>query len=640
MRFSDTLLRQVRDRVSIADYAGKRLTFDKRKSRPAAGDYWACCPFHQEKSSSFHVLDQKGIFNCFGCGEKGDVFTLAMKLEGLSFPEAVEKIAEVAGVPLPKGDYQDRGQDDHRKRLLAITARTAKLYADALRSSGGAEARKYLKSRGIDAAVCDQFGIGFAPDEWTWTIDKLKAEGFTLEEIVASGVARDGEDGKRAIDTFRNRITFEITDTQGKVIGFGGRALAKDAKAKYINSPETALYSKGRVLYRLKQARELLAKTKANGLVVGEGYLDVIAFERAGIAAVAPCGTALTEEQLQLLWRSGGEPVFCFDGDAAGKRAADKAIDLAIPHLAPGRTLKVAYAPEGQDPDDIFRARGADALNALLEAAAPASVALFDREHARHGLATPEARAAFQAALKEAAQKIADRDTSRAYFSDLLSRYNALVRSQRPPWTPPQPGQGANRFNKGPAPLTAELKAFAAAARPRPAAELFLKAAVDNPSLLTAYHDWIDRLAISDPELAAIRAALLELHDAPDAGTGIDREALSLHLTRSGQERAAARVSRWKNEEKPPGRKDREEHGAGMPAPPDPEEWLALVTHQVVLPAIREELAELRAAAAEGDDLAFARFQALGREAVSIERRAREAKLDDPASDDADDLVA
>jgi DNA primase len=636
MRFSDTLLRQVRDRVSIADYAGKRLTFDKRKSRPAAGDYWACCPFHTEKTSSFHVLDQKGIFHCFGCGEKGDIFTLAMKLEGLSFPEAVEKIADYAGVPLPKDDYYDRAQDDHRKRLLAITARTAKLYADALRSSGGAEARKYLKSRGIDADVCDRFGIGLAPDEWTWTIDKLKAEGFAIDDIVAAGVAREGEDGKRAIDTFRNRITFEITDTSGKVIGFGGRALDPNARAKYINSPESPLYSKSRVLYRLKQARELLARTKAEGLVVGEGYLDVIAFERAGIAAVAPCGTALTDEQLQLLWRSGAVPVFCFDGDAAGRRAADKAIDLAIPHLAPGRTLRIAYAPEGQDPDDIFRAGGPEALKALLDAASPASTALFERERARHGLATPEARAAFQAALKEAAQKIADRDTSRAYFGDLLSRYHALVRSQRPPF---QPGQGGAHFNKGPALPTQELKAFAAAVPPRPAAERFLKAAVDNPALLAEYAHWIDRLAISDPELAAIRTALLALHDAPDTAPGIDRNVLSLHLTRSGQERAAARVSRWKHEEKPPGRKGREDR-AGEPPQPDPEEWLALITHQVVLPAIREELAELKHAAAEGDDGAFARFQALGREARTIEARAREAKLDEAQPDDAGDLVA
>src|SRR5690606_36260564 len=371
MRFTDTLLRQVRDRVSIADYAGKRLSWHKQKSRPSAGDFWACCPFHQEKSPSFHVLDNKGLFKCFGCGEKGDVFTLAMKLEGLSFPEAVEKFAEIAGVQLPKDDYDNRGENDQRKRLYAVTTTAAKLFSAALRSSGGADARKYLQGRGFGPDEWERFSIGFAPDEWTWAIDKLKAEGFTIEEIVQAGVARQGEDDKRAIDTFRGRITFEITDTAGKVIGFGGRALAKDAKAKYINSPETPLYSKSRVLYRLKQARELLAKTKADGLVVGEGYLDVIAFERAGIAAVAPCGTALTEEQLQLLWRSGGAPVLCLDGDSAGQRAAERALDLAIPHLAPGRTIRLAYAPKGEDPDDIYRRGGAEALSALIDASVP-----------------------------------------------------------------------------------------------------------------------------------------------------------------------------------------------------------------------------------------------------------------------------
>ncbi|MEZ6023022.1 MAG: DNA primase [Hyphomonadaceae bacterium] len=406
MRFTDTFLRQVRDRVSIADYAGKRLTWDKRKSRPSAGDYWACCPFHQEKSPSFHVLDSKGVFKCFGCGEKGDVFTLTMKLEGLSFPEAVEKIAEYAGMPLPKDEYEDRGETDRRKRLFALAARTAELYANALRSSGGADARRYLENRGLGREEWDRFGIGLAPDEWTWAIDKLKAEGYTIEEMVAAGVAREGDEGKRAIDTFRGRITFEITDTTGKVIGFGGRALAKDAKAKYINSPESALYSKSRVLYRLKQAREVLARTKAEGLVVGEGYLDVIAFERAGIAAVAPCGTALTEDQLQLLWRAGPQPVFCFDGDSAGQRAAERALDLALPHFGPERTVRFAIAPAGEDPDDIYRSGGAAALTALVDAAQPASDVLFEREKARRPLTTPEARAAFKAALREAANAI------------------------------------------------------------------------------------------------------------------------------------------------------------------------------------------------------------------------------------------
>jgi DNA primase len=563
------------------------------------------------------VLDAKGIFNCFGCGEKGDVFTLAMKLEGLSFPEAVEKMAELAGVPLPKDEVEDRGETDRRKRLYALLARTAKLYADALRSSGGADARRYLQNRGIGADTCERFGVGLAPDEWTWTIDKLKSEGFTLDEIVAAGVAREGEDGKRAIDTFRNRITFEISDTAGKVIGFGGRALDPNARAKYINSPETALYHKGRVLYRLKQARELLAKTKVAGLVVAEGYLDVIAFERAGIAAVAPCGTALTEDQLQLVWRSGGEPVLCFDGDTAGKRAAERALDLALPHLAPGRTLRIAHAPAGEDPDDIFRRAGPDALSALIAAAAPASEALFAREQARHGLITPEARAAFQQGLKDAANRIADADTRRAYFSDFMSRANAVLRAQR---------QG--NYQRGPqvAPPTAELKAVANT--PRPAAENFLRAAVDFPEVLTRFADWIDRLAIRDPELAAIRAALLTFAEAPETSAGIDREALSLHLTRSGQERAAARVLRWPRA-RPPA------EGTDVAA-----EWLALATREVVAPAIREELAELRRAAMDGDDAAFARFQALSREAREIEARARDVRHDDAQADGPDGLVA
>jgi DNA primase len=641
MRFSDTFLRQVRDRVSIAAYAGKKLSWNARKTRAAAGDYWACCPFHQEKSASFHVLDAKGIFNCFGCGEKGDVFTLAMKLEGLSFPEAVERVADYAGLELPKESLEDRGESDRRKRLITLMQRAAALYADALMAREGKAARDYLKGRGFDAELCARFGIGYAPDGYTFLIDKLKTEGFGLPELVGAGLARDGEDGRRAIDVFRDRVTFEIADPSGKVIAFGGRALAKDAKAKYINSPETPLYSKSRVLYRLKQARELLAKTKANGLVIGEGYLDVIAFERAGIAAVAPCGTALTEEQLQLLWRSGGEPILCFDGDGAGQRAAERALDLAIPHLGPGRTIRIAHAPVGEDPDDIFRRAGPAALKPLLDAAVPASDALFEREKNRRPLTTPEARAAFKNALRDAANKIADVETRKLYFGELMARADAVTRAERAPFVPNQQGQpgGFRRSPPPPAPPTAELKA-AMAAPARAAAENFLRAACDFPHQIAPYADWLDRLHIADPDLAAIRAALAALFEAPEAPESIDRQALALHLTQSGQERAAARVSRWKQDEKPPGAKPRPSEGQGREQDAKPEEWLALASLYVVLPAIREELAELETLAADGDDEAFARFQALRREARSIEARAREAKLDDVQDNDAGDLVA
>ena len=637
MRFSDTFLRQVRDRVSIAEYAGKRLAWNARKTRAAAGDYWACCPFHQEKSASFHVLDQKGIFNCFGCGEKGDVFGLAMKLEGLSFPEAVERLAEYAGMEMPTESQADRGESDRRKRLITLMQRAATLYGDALMGREGKAARDYLKGRGFDAELCARFGIGYAPDGYTFLIDKLKTEGFALAELVTAGLARDGEEGRRAIDTFRDRVTFEICDPTGKVIAFGARALAKDVKAKYINSPETPLYSKSRVLYRLKQARELMAKTKAGGLVVGEGYLDVIAFERSGIAAVAPCGTSLTEEQLQLLWRSGGEPTLCFDGDAAGQRAADRALDLAIPHLGPGRTVKIAHAPAGEDPDDIFRRAGPEALATLLAAAVPASDALFEREKNRRPLTTPEARAAFKNALKEAVNKIADGDTKQLYFRDLLSRADAAARTERAPFIPGPPQSGG--FRRGPpppAPPTAELKA-AMAAPARAAAENFLRAAADFPTMLAPYADWLERLHIVDPDLGAIRTALIALFEGAEGPESIDRARLSLHLTQSGHERAAARVCRWKHDEKPPGAKPR----PARETEAKPEEWLALASLHVVLPAIREELAELEALAAKGDDQAFARFQALRREALLIEQRAREAKLDDDVQEDnAGGLVA
>jgi DNA primase len=264
-------------------------------------------------------------------------------------------------------------------------------------------------------------------------------------------------------------------------------------------------------------------------------------------------------------------------------------------------------------------------LTTLLEAAAPFSLALFEREQARHGLATPEARAALQGALKQAANSIADPDTKRAYFSDLLQRYNALIRAQRPPFQPQEKGA----WKRGPQilPPTQELKAQAAA-RPRPAAENFLRAAVDFPGILARYADWLDRLNVTDPDLAAIRATLIALADAHEGHGAIDRAALSLHLSRSGNDRAATRIAQW-----PKLRPVAD--GADVEA-----EWLALATREVVLPAIREELSELRMAAADGDEAAFARFQALSREARAIEARAREAKLDETQDEAGDNLVA
>jgi DNA primase len=400
MRFPPSFLDELRNRVSISDYAGRKIAWDRRKSRASAGDYWAPCPFHTEKTASFHVLDRQGLFKCFGCGAAGNIFGLCMQLEGVSFPEAVERIADVAGVPLPEGENgPSKAELDARARLFQATEKAAAFFQARLNSSMGGAARAYLIKRGLPEAVWAQFGIGFAPEGWSTSFDALTAAGLKAEDLFAAGLAKPGQRGP--IDVFRNRIMFPITDAQGKVIAFGGRAMDPDDKAKYLNSPETPLFHKGRTLYRLADARRLLARTKAAGLVVAEGYLDVIAFERAGVAAVAPLGTALTDDQLQLVWRSGAAPVLCFDGDGAGQRAAAKALAAALPHLSPDRTVRFAVLGGGLDPDDLYQREGAEAVAALPARAMAADAFLFSSLAAAQPLTTPEARAGLKRRLRE-----------------------------------------------------------------------------------------------------------------------------------------------------------------------------------------------------------------------------------------------
>ncbi|MBI1252192.1 MAG: DNA primase [Alphaproteobacteria bacterium] len=582
MRFSDAFLRQLRERASIADFAGKKLVWDRRKSQPAKGDYWACCPFHGEKSASFHVRDDRGSYKCFGCGESGSVIDLAMKLEGLSFPEAVARLAEFAGLPLPEADREDAAESQRRRRLFDAAAACAALYRKALGSPDGRAARAYLESRGFGDDLWERFGVGYAPGGWTWAADKLTAQGFTLDELVEAGVATRGADGRRTFDVFRERITFEIADSGGKTIAFGGRAMNPEDKAKYLNSPESALFHKGRTLYRLKAAREIAAKAKATGLVVAEGYFDVIALERAGIAAVAPLGTALTEDQLQLVWRSGGEPVLCFDGDAAGVRAAHRALDLALPHLAPGRTVKIAHAPGGADPDDIFRQSGAEGLKALIDAAQPAADALFARERDARPLDSPEAKADFKKRLRAAIGRIGDPETRAFYLRDALAKADALL-AARPRSGASGRGRATGRFAPPPGPM-AETRSVA---RPRPHLEVerIVRMACDRSSLLARGADALTQLEVEDPVLDRIRTALL---DAWFAQETVDRAALKRHLQRLGDTRAQDRIASW-----PPAK----DFDASVE-----QEWMALVTLDLAAPKLRDEAREMYAAAETSAD--------------------------------------
>lgn len=542
MRFTESYLRSLKERASIVAYAGAKIAWDKRKSNPGRGDYWACCPFHGEKSASFHVMEDKGAYKCFGCGEAGGTLDLVMKLEGLSFPEAVERLAAFAGVPLPeepKGEAIDQ-EEALRRRALAAAAAAQALFVAALNSPAGGPVRAYLLSRGLGPAEWERFGLGFAPDGWTTLVEALQDKGFTLEEQIAAGVARPGQDGRRPIATFRNRLTFRIDDPQGRIIAFGARALEKDAQAKYLNSPDCLIFHKGQTLYRLKAARETLAKSRGAfpGLVVAEGYLDVIALERAGVPAVAPLGTALTAEQLALLWKAGPEPIFCFDGDDAGARAAARVLDMALPQVGPERTLSVVSLPAGQDPDDLYRKAGPDALRKALDEAAPAVEALFRREAAAKPLTTPEAKAGFKARLKKAAGAILDEETRKLYLRDLLDRADAFIRPA------PQPPSAARPFaQRSPQGLAPRGARGGRGAKPGP----FLAPPVPTPETKAA----LSKPALSDferllggcldyPSLAADHAELLvEIAFPPGALTEIRDELLAAVAERAPCDRSA-----------------------------------------------------------------------------------------------------
>jgi DNA primase len=356
MRFSPNLLEEVLRRTDLVQLVGRRVKL-VRKGRVM----WGCCPFHKEKTPSFKVENERRTYHCFGCSAGGDAFKWLTETEGLTFPEAVEKLAAEAGVELPKWTPEDEAREERRKSLYEIVEAACVFFEDQLRTDGGAEARHYLRSRGLDNVAAKQFRLGYSPPGATTLTSYLAAKKISAEDMVGAGLARPAEDGRPARDFFFNRLMFPITDARGRVIAFGGRALDADAKPKYINTGETQLFSKGRLLYNFASARP--AALQNGTIILAEGYMDVIALARAGFAhAVAPLGTALTEDQLALLWRTAAEPILAFDGDEAGLRAAQRAARLALPHLTPGYSVRLAFLPPGEDPVCLIRANGAPAM--------------------------------------------------------------------------------------------------------------------------------------------------------------------------------------------------------------------------------------------------------------------------------------
>lgn len=401
-------LDEVRNRLSLAQVVGRKVSWDPRKSNQGKGDWWAPCPFHQEKSASFHVDDRKGFYYCFGCQAKGDAVSFVMGTENVGFMEAVEILAREAGMQMPARDPRAAKVADKRGRLSEVMEAAVQYYRLMLRGAQGGQARDYLQNRRrLNEAACDRWQIGWAPNNRHGAIEALVAKGFSKEEIVEAGLAIQPDDGGQPYDRFRGRVIFPIRDARGRAISLGGRALDPNAPAKYLNGPETALFDKGRSLFNHGPARE--AAGKGLPLVVAEGYMDVIALSEAGFrAAVAPLGTAVTADQLALLWRISDEPVIALDGDSAGIRAALRVIDLALPLLVAGKGLRFAMMPSGMDPDDLIKAEGPPAFQRVIDGAQPMVNLIWKRETEGRVFDSPERRAALDKTLRGLLQKIAD----------------------------------------------------------------------------------------------------------------------------------------------------------------------------------------------------------------------------------------
>lgn len=416
MRFTPQFLEELRARLPVSEVVGKRVKLKK------AGREWkGLSPFQQEKTPSFTVNDQKQFYHCFSTGKHGNIFDFLMETEGVPFVEAVERCASMAGVPIPAATPDAARHEQRRRTLHDLMELAAKFFADTLASRHGAKARGYLGDRGITPQTQLQFRMGYAPGERFALKEYLGAQGIPVNDMVEAGLLIGGEDIPVPYDRFRDRVMFPITDHRGRVIAFGGRALEKDVPAKYLNSPETPLFHKGDNLYNLPMARQ--AAHNSAPVVVVEGYVDVIAMVGAGFpGSVAPLGTALTENQLALLWKMADEPILCFDGDKAGQKAAWRAADLALPHLKPGKSLRFALLPEGQDPDDLARSGGRAAIEEVIGAARGLVDVIWSREVEGGSFSTPERRAALEARINELTNGIRDEVVRRYYRQDLVDR--------------------------------------------------------------------------------------------------------------------------------------------------------------------------------------------------------------------------
>ena len=512
-------LDELRSRTSIGQVVARKVTWDQRKSNQGKGDLWAPCPFHQEKTASFHVDDRKGYYYCFGCHAKGDAISFVRETENVSFMEAVEILAREAGMPVPQRDPKAQEKADRRTQLAEVMEQAVQFYRLQLKTGAAAEARSYLDRRGLSQTTQDRFEIGFAPDGWQGLWDHLTGKGVTEDLILGAGLAKPSNTGKRPYDTFRNRIMFPIRDQRGRAIAFGGRAMDPTDGAKYLNSPQTDLFDKSHNLYNHGPARE--AAGKGAPLIVAEGYMDVIALVEAGFgAAVAPLGTAVTEHQLHLLWRIAPEPIIALDGDAAGLRAAMRVIDLALPLLEAGQSLRFALMPEGKDPDDLIRAQGPQAFQRLLDDALPMVQLLWRRETEGKIFDSPERKAALDKALREKIRLIRDPSIRNHYGQEIKELRWQLFGGNR--------AKGQRRQHRSPVPQTNTRQSWLAAtdalAEDRLREAVILATLLTTPALIPEFEGELEALDCEAADHRTILAAVLRHAEAADIRAAVSDE--------------------------------------------------------------------------------------------------------------------
>ena len=505
MALPPEFIEDLRQRVLLSDVIGRRVKLI-RKGRRFSG----LCPFHSEKTPSFSVVDDDGFYHCFGCGAHGDAITFLREIDGLGFMEAVERLADMAGLVMPKSTLVDSAVTRQREITFDILEKTARFFEARLRADQGKDAVQFIKQRGLNAATVKNFRLGYAPRSGLHAM--LAAEGFAENDMILAGVIGKSDRDGRLFDYFRNRVIFPIENRQGKVIAFGARALG-DAQPKYLNSIESPIFSKKAVLYGWVRAREALRNKLP--LAVVEGYMDVIAVQQSGVAApVAPLGTALTPTQIALLWKLHDEPILCFDGDTAGQRAQFRALERILPVLEPGRSVRVAMLPAGKDPDDVFGESGPEGLRNILDSAQALVDVIWTTTAAQFNTQQPEARAQFWQSIRGLVRSIGNNQVRGAYVDEIENRIAAMRSRTRT-------NTGIYMTQKTVRPVTGLMHRHRA----------ILALILAHPALVPTNFEALSMIEIADQKLDHAKKAVI---DAVISDPDLDVEGLNYHLETLG----------------------------------------------------------------------------------------------------------